>query len=101
MALGAKLKWLTPSYFLGSQCLILALFTIGQGLVETKDALVAMRIFVGLFEAGIVPGSVLIMSNYYPRYDLQWRMSLLAVANALASAFGGVGCSFGIQLYDY
>jgi MFS family permease len=49
-----------------------------------------MRIMVGAFEAGLVPGSVLLLSTYYPRYHLQWRMSILAVGNTLASAFGGV-----------
>lgn len=52
-----------------------------------------MRVLIGVFEANIVPGSILLLSTYYPKYHLQWRLSILMVANVLASAFGGVSAS--------
>lgn len=67
-----------------------ALFTIGQGVVKTKEGLYAMRFMIGLFEAGLVPGSIFLLSAYYARFDLQWRLNMLLVGNAVASAFGGV-----------
>jgi hypothetical protein len=30
--------------------------TLGQGLVKTYSGLIALRAFLGLFEAGLVPG---------------------------------------------
>ena len=66
------------------------MFTIGQGVVKTKEGLYAMRFMVGLFEAGLVPGSIFLLSAYYARFDLQWRLNMLLVGNALASAFGGL-----------
>lgn len=68
----------------------LALFTIGQGVVKTKEGLYAMRFMIGLFEAGLVPGSIFLLSAYYARFDLQWRLNMLLVGNGVASAFGGV-----------
>ncbi|KAH8687297.1 MFS transporter [Tricladium varicosporioides] len=90
MLLGARIKWLPPKVLLGGQVLLIGFFAMGQGLVNNFGGIVAMRLFVGLFEAGLVPGTVTLLSNYYPRYHLQWRMSILAVANALASSFGGL-----------
>jgi len=68
-----------------------------------------MRFFVGVFEAGLIPGkyapvsvsmtgqelifktgSVYLLAQYYPRYELQWRLSMLMVGNALSNAFGGL-----------
>jgi uncharacterized membrane protein YfcA len=68
--------------------------------------LVAMRILLGLFEAGLFPGMyyvlntrhvrltgigcVYLISMYYKRYELQWRLTLFFTASIIAGAFGGV-----------
>ncbi|KAI5199937.1 MFS general substrate transporter [Aureobasidium subglaciale] len=64
--------------------------TIGQGLVTTFEGLVAMRVLVGIFEAGLFPGCVYLISMYYQRYELQWRLSLFFSASILAGGFGGL-----------
>ena len=66
------------------------LFTICQGLVKSYKALLAMRFFVGLFEGGLTPGTIFLLAAYYPRFQLQWRVNILMVSTALASAFGGL-----------
>lgn len=35
-------------------------------------------------------GSIFLLSAYYSRFDLQWRMNVLIVGNSIACAFGGV-----------
>lgn len=80
--------------------------TIGMGLVNTYEGLVAMRVLLGLFEAGLFPGKfiaifeenlvpnltgcVYLISMYYKRYELQWRLTLFFTASIIAGAFGGV-----------
>lgn len=49
-----------------------------------------MRFMIGLLEAGLIPGSIFLLASYYPRYELQWRASMLHVGNALSNAFGGL-----------
>jgi MFS family permease len=68
----------------------LGVATIGQGLVKTKGGLIACRFLVGFFEAGFFPGCVYLISMYYKRYELQWRLTLFFSASILAGAFGGV-----------
>ena len=64
--------------------------TIGQGVVNTLGGLVACRFLVGLFEAGLFPGCVYLISMYYKRYELQWRLTLFFCASIIAGAFAGV-----------
>lgn len=80
-----------------------------MGLVNTWGGLVAMRFTLGIFEAGIfpgmstylcvrkqrltTPGGIYLISMYYKRYELQWRLTLFFSASILAGAFGGVSPS--------
>lgn len=50
------LKRLAPSTWLSLLMTLWGIATIGQGLVNTFGGLVAMRVLVGLFEAGLFPG---------------------------------------------
>lgn len=43
-----------------------------------------------MFEAGFVPGAVYLISMYYKRYELQWRLSIFFSASIIAGAFGGL-----------
>jgi MFS family permease len=69
---------------------LLGIFSIAQGLVTNFAGLVACRFIIGILEAGLIPGSIFLLSAYYPRYELQWRVSMLHVGNATSNAFGGL-----------
>jgi MFS family permease len=64
--------------------------TVCEGLVRNFASLVALRFLLGVFEAGLVPGAVYLISMYYKRYELQWRLSIFFCASILAGAFGGL-----------
>lgn len=76
--------------FISSPTNYLGLFTIGEGLVQSFSSFTAMRFFIGIMEAGLIPGSCLLLAAYYPRYEMQWRLNMLMVGNAVSSAFGGL-----------
>lgn len=84
------MKRISPRLWLGGQTLLLGVFTVCQGLVKTYGGLIAMRLFGGLFQAGLNPGTVFLLTAYYPRFELQWRLSILICSSAVASAFGGL-----------
>lgn len=44
-----------------------------QGLVKTYSGLLACRFFLGLLEGGLLPGLVLYLSYFYPRYKMALR----------------------------
>lgn len=84
------MKRVSPRLWLSGQTLLLGLFTVCQGLIKTYGGLVAMRVLVGISQAGLIPGTIFLLSAYYPRFQLQWRLSILMCAFALASAVGGL-----------
>lgn len=75
------------------------LATMGQGLVESFGGLVAMRLLIGLFEAGFFPGCVYLISMYYKRYELQRRFTIFFSASIIAGAIGGL-LAYGIAHMD-
>ncbi|KAI9756266.1 MAG: hypothetical protein M4579_003933 [Chaenotheca gracillima] len=84
------LKNVAPSTWLTSIMALWGIATIGQGLVRNYAGLVACRVLLGLFEAGFFPGCVYLISMYYKRYELQWRLNLFFCSSILAGAFGGL-----------
>ncbi|KAL6709467.1 hypothetical protein ACN47E_001402 [Coniothyrium glycines] len=84
------LKKLAPSTWLSLIMILWGISTVGMGLVRNFEGLVAMRVLLGLFEAGLFPGCVYLISMYYKRYELQWRLTLFFTAGIIAGAFGGL-----------
>ena len=65
------IKRISSRVWLDGETLILGVFTICQGLVNMYGGLIAMRVFVGLFEGGLIPGTIFHLSAYYPRFQLR------------------------------
>ncbi|GIJ91268.1 hypothetical protein Asppvi_010233 [Aspergillus pseudoviridinutans] len=84
------LKRFAPSTWISALTFCWGITCMCQGLVKNKAGLVACRFFLGLCEAGFVPGCAYLMSMYYCRHDFQKRFSLLWVAGLVAGAFGGL-----------
>ncbi|KAL0940041.1 transmembrane transporter [Colletotrichum truncatum] len=88
------MRWLDRKInfsFMWYLCLLdvlLGLITIAQGFVQTYEQIIVTRFFVGVFDAGLIPGCVFICSLYYPPTHLQWRLGLITVANICSSIAG-------------
>jgi MFS family permease len=89
----APSTWLSAIIFLWGVC------TVCEGVVKNFGSLVALRFLLGIFEAGLVPGAVYLISMYYKRYELQWRLSVFFCASILAGAFGGL-LAYGLAHMD-
>ncbi|KAK2774616.1 hypothetical protein FQN53_003550 [Emmonsiellopsis sp. PD_33] len=71
------------TFFWGVSCMC-------QGFVTNNAGLIACRFFIGVFEAGYVPGCAYLMAMFYKRHEFQKRFSLFWVAGLVAGAFGGL-----------
>jgi len=69
---------------------------IGMGFVKSWTSMVALRIILGIFEAGFFPGSVYLLSTWYVRYEVHKRYSVFYIIGSLASALAGI-LAFGIM----
>jgi MFS family permease len=69
---------------------------IGMGFVKNWGSLAAMRVVLGVFEAGFFPSCVYLLSTWYTRYEVGKRYSFFYVIGCVASAFSGI-LAFGIM----
>lgn len=89
------------------------LFVMGQGLVKTASGIIACRFFMGMCEAGFVPGwcrihfdcvggrslmptqlgCAYLIGSYYKRDEFLRRYAIFFSANMAAGAFNGVSNS--------
>ncbi|KAJ4516605.1 hypothetical protein HRR78_006512 [Exophiala dermatitidis] len=63
---------------------------LGMGFVKTWTSLTVCRALLGVFEAGLFPGSVFIIGSWYKQYETARRISLFYMASLLASGFGPI-----------
>lgn len=73
-----------------------ALLQIGHGLVHQWYAMIPLRLLLGLFEAGFLPGCVYLISTWYSRYEIHRRFSGFYLIGCLANGFAGV-LAFGLM----
>lgn len=81
---------LGPRIFLSIITLVWGATMIGFGFVKNFQALSALRVLLGILEAGFFPSSVYLLSTWYTRYEVGRRYSLFYVIGCVASAFSGI-----------
>ncbi|KIV95264.1 hypothetical protein PV10_02937 [Exophiala mesophila] len=74
--------------------------TLGFGFVKTYEQAVALRVLLGLFEAGMISGLVLVISTIWAPHQQAKRIGVLYVIGALTGAFGGL-IAYAIQTMGY
>lgn len=67
----------------------------GMVLAVTSEAknfsqLAALRFLLGIFEAGVYPTAVILVSMLYRRREQAGRLGVIYICNGLAMAFGGL-----------
>jgi MFS family permease len=64
--------------------------TVLQGVVNNLAGIAAVRVFLGIAEAGVYPGCVYTMSRFYRPEEAQSRFAIFVGSTTLAGAFGGL-----------
>lgn len=73
-----------------------ASITIGSAFIKNYDQLLAVRILLGAFEAGMIPCTTLYLTMTYNRDEYVSRQTVVFVFSAISSAFGGL-LAFGLS----
>ncbi|KAK5076092.1 High-affinity nicotinic acid transporter [Lithohypha guttulata] len=84
------LKRLKPHVWLSVCMFMFGLVTLCQGLVNNWGGLMTTRFLLGVFEAGMFPGSFYLISMWYVRAEAQKRYTFFFASTSLAGAFGGL-----------
>ncbi|KAK0644421.1 beta-lactamase/transpeptidase-like protein [Cercophora newfieldiana] len=83
-------KALGPGRFLPATSFLFGVCSIATAFIRTVPQAGAIRFLLGVFEAGMLPGSAYYLSRWYRRAELTFRISLYIVTAPLAGAFGGL-----------
>jgi MFS family permease len=83
-------RYLGPRVFLSFIVVAWGAVMIGMGFVKTFEAMAAMRIVLGILEAGFFPSCVYLLSTWYTRFDIGKRYSVFYILGSLASACAGI-----------
>ena len=86
-------KLIGPGWFLPISTIFFGVCTIATGWVKTRTQMIAVRVLLGVFEAGLLPGIAYYLSRWYRRGELTLRLGYYMLATPLAGAFGGLFAS--------
>ncbi|KAE8383855.1 major facilitator superfamily domain-containing protein [Aspergillus bertholletiae] len=78
------------SMYLGSLIFVWGIIMTCTGFIRSFASLVGIRFLLGLFEAGFLPGAVLIISKWYLPHETQTRIAILYTSAASGGAFSGL-----------
>ncbi|KAF3937881.1 Sialin [Dactylella cylindrospora] len=84
------LKKFKPHMWLSFCMFMFGLMTVIMGFTQNYGGILAVRFFLGLFEAGMFPGCFYLLACWYKRSEAQKRYSFFFSSTTLAGAFGGL-----------
>ncbi|KAI1454011.1 MFS general substrate transporter [Annulohypoxylon moriforme] len=84
-----------PRIYLPTIILAWGAVMIGFGFSPSYNVLIALRIILGVFEAGYFPGCVYLLSTWYTRYEVGRRYSVFYLLGCVAAACSGI-LAFGL-----
>jgi len=83
-------RYLGPRNFLSVIVVAWGAVMVGMGFVKDYESLAALRIVLGILEAGFFPSCVYLLSTWYTRFDVGKRYSVFYILGSLASACAGI-----------
>ncbi|RBR00198.1 hypothetical protein VDGD_09110 [Verticillium dahliae] len=84
------LNRLKPRYYIASLVFLWGLTITLAGFSTRFAHLVAARVLLGVFEAGMFPGCLFLLATWYPRHALLTRTALFLLANDIAGSLSGL-----------
>ncbi|BCS18616.1 uncharacterized protein APUU_11444S [Aspergillus puulaauensis] len=79
-----------PRNFLPAICFLWGVVIIGFGFSKEWTTLVALRLVLGILEAGYFPGCVYLLSTWYTRFEVARRYSAFYLIGSFGSACSGI-----------
>ncbi|KAH8162348.1 hypothetical protein CIB48_g5896 [Xylaria polymorpha] len=93
------LKPIGPRRWLAFIVLVWGVIALATGFVHNFGSLLALRVLLGAFEAGLFPGLNVYLTFFYTKRELALRVGYLFVSAAIAGALGGL-LAYGIGHLD-
>lgn len=84
------LRKLGPHLFLSVIVFSWGIMLIGTAFVHDWRPVIAIRLILGVLEAGLFPACTYLLSIYYVRYELQKRNAFFYIIGSTISGFSGI-----------
>lgn len=84
------MRRLKPSVWLSSMMFLWGIVMTLHGIVKNYHGLLALRLLLGLTEAGLYPGVVYYISSWYKRSETGFRVAVFFSSATVAGAFSGL-----------
>ncbi|PGH17691.1 hypothetical protein AJ80_04698 [Polytolypa hystricis UAMH7299] len=84
------LRRVGPARWLSFLAMSWGVVILGAGFIQKWTDMIAIRLLLGTFEAGFLPGCIYLISSWYERYQIQQRIAWFYAINLTASAFGNL-----------
>jgi len=92
-----KKSGIRPRLWLPTATLLFGLIMVCHAFSPNWQTLAGLRWPLGAFEGVLFPGSILLISSWYPRYEVQKRISAFYLMGASVSGFGNI-IAYGFSL---
>lgn len=79
-----------PSIFLPTIMVLWGAATCVMAAAQSYKHLIALRLIIGMLEAGFAPGILFILSSWYKKNEQSKRFAVYISAAVLSGAFGGI-----------
>jgi len=83
------LSHIQPRYWISGLVFGFGFSVTMAGFCKNFAGLIATRVLVGAFEAGMLPGCLYLLSSWYKRHELLSRMALFMLATDIAGTLSG------------
>ena len=93
------IKKMKPARYLAGLVFFWGLVATFTGFVESYGALIACRLLLGFFEAGLFPGIMLYLTTFYTKKHISLRNAYFYSISAISGAVGGL-VAYGIGQLD-
>jgi len=93
------IKKMKPARYLSGLIFFWGLVATFTGFVDSYAALIACRLLLGLFEAGLFPGIMLYLTTFYTKRHISLRNAYFYSISAISGAVGGL-VAYGIGQMD-
>ncbi|KAF8524874.1 major facilitator superfamily domain-containing protein [Hysterangium stoloniferum] len=79
-----------PSIFIGACVVVWGIASVLIGVTNNFTGIMICRAFLGVAEAAFLPGGVYLLSNWYTRRQLAFRIAILWCGSFISNAFGSL-----------
>lgn len=90
---------LGPKYWIPMQLIAWGAICMAHAAIHNRATLIALRLLLGVAEAGFTQNALYYFSTMFPKYSVGWRMGLFTGMYSVAGAFAGL-LAYGLLQID-